>query len=83
MGGIIKMKATVWIILGLIGIIVGIVLPEVVKFQVLDEMQSVNPSAMRENLGYLAAMGVISQIAFWGGMVSVAFGFVKYYKDKK
>ena len=77
------MNAKGWIILGLIGIVIGIVVPEIVKFQVLDQMQAENPSAIRENLGYLAVMGVITQLTFWGGMVSVAFGLVKYYKEKK
>lgn len=76
------MKVKGWIILGVAGMLFGIVVPEVVKFQILNRMQSENPAAIRDNLAYLAALGIVTQIAFWGGLVCVAFGLVRYYKEK-
>ena len=77
------MKVKGWVILGLVGMLTGIVVPELVKFQMLEKMHSENPSTIRENLAYLAILGIVTQTAFWGGLVCVAFGFVKYYKEKK
>lgn len=76
------MKAKGWIILGFIGIVIGVLTPALMTFQAMDVMQSTPFSRDRQSLGYFALLGAISQIFFWGGIISVIFGFIKYYKEK-
>lgn len=74
------MKSPFWIILGFIAIVLGTILP-ILGFYIAYEsiFLSKNLSAF---FGNFFIIGAISQILFWGGIISAVFGMIKYYKEK-
>jgi hypothetical protein len=85
------MRSKNWIILGFIGIIIGIVVPMIIGVAVMNDIQSAGPFSghtnqpsgdIQQSIRYAMIFGAISQIFFCGGIVSAAFGLVKFYKEK-
>lgn len=80
------MKTKSWIILGFIGIVIGVVAPALLAFDMMHDIQSAGPFAgqghPQQSMSYFPIYGAVSQIFFWGGIISTAFGLIKFYKDK-
>ena len=79
------MKAKYWIILGVVGVVVGLILPAIVAGYWINQVSSTGPfsgAIVRDEPYYLITVGIIGQILFWCGLILAAFGLVKYYKEK-
>jgi len=80
------MTAKVWIILGFIGIVIGIITPVILWYGMTGDLQSSGPFSgsfgrMQQSMQYVTILGAVSQIFFWGGIISTVFGFIKFYKE--
>jgi hypothetical protein len=77
------MKAKSWIILGVIGIVIGIIMPFIVSAIVMNAINSGESiMSISQSPVYVLVLPAIGSLFFWGGIVSTAFGLVKYYKEK-